>query len=228
MTTILGLDLSVRAAAAVSVPLAWDGDWQQVKSMVVGEPLREDATDTERARRCETIAMRIVAFSRATGVTIALIENYAFSRRSSSVHKLAELGGIVKLELVRAGIDLQRANMSATRKFLCGTIHRGTNPKVAVHQALRAAGAHFETLDESDAFCAANWGLSEEGGYCLCQNEPSLSASQTRVIRASNSANRAANGASNSRGHNAPCAPPDVKRSNSTARISRKSSRKKA
>ena len=51
MTVVLGLDLSLKAAAAVAVPTWWDGEWDKVRSMVVGETLRRDASPAERARR---------------------------------------------------------------------------------------------------------------------------------------------------------------------------------
>lgn len=164
MTSILGLDLSLQAAAAVACPLNWDGQWSRVRSVVVGEPLHRDATDAERARRTETIAARLVDFAQATGATVAFIEGYAFSMRSSA-HSLGELGGVVRLELVRAGIELRTANMGTARKLLLGECPKGA--KVAVTKALRAAGASFATLDEYDAMTCANFGLSEFGGYCF-------------------------------------------------------------
>jgi len=166
MTVVLGLDLSATAAAAVSVPLDWDGQWSRVHSVVVGESLRHDASDAERARRRETIASQLVAFAQAERTTVAYIEGYAFSQHSAA-HTLAEVGGVVRLELVRAGIEIRTANMGMSRRLLLGKCPKGA--KVAVYAALKAAGATFETLDESDAFAAANLGLSELGGYCFCQ-----------------------------------------------------------
>jgi Holliday junction resolvasome RuvABC endonuclease subunit len=166
MTTLLGLDLSLQAAAAVAVPLDWDGDWSRVHSIVVGEPLHRTATDAERARRTETIAARLVAFAQAERATVAFIEGYAFGQRTSA-HSIGELGGVVRLELVRAGIEIRTANMGTARKLLLGSCPKGA--KVAAYSTLRAAGATFETLDESDAMVCANWGLSELGGYCFCQ-----------------------------------------------------------
>jgi len=165
MTVVLGLDLSVRAAAAVACPTDWDGDWRRVSSLVVGEPLRRDATDVERARRTETIAARLVAFARSTGATLAFVEGYAFNQ-ATAAHTLAELGGVVRLELVRAGLDVRTANMSTARKLLLGRVPR-SGAKDAVVATLQAAGARFETADESDAFCALNFGLAELGGYCF-------------------------------------------------------------
>lgn len=164
---ILGLDLSTRAAAAVAVPQDWDGRWSRVRSLVVGEPLHRDATDAERARRTETIAARLVAFARSCGVASVWIEGYAFNQ-ATAAHTLAELGGVVRLELVRAGFDLHTANMSTARKLLLGKVPR-SGAKDAVVATLRAAGSTFETADEADAYCCANLGLSELGGFFFGQ-----------------------------------------------------------
>lgn len=167
MTVLLGLDLSVTAAAAVAVPLNWAGDFRRVSSIVVGERLRRDATDAERARRCETIATRIVGFARSAGATHAVIEGYAFSR-ADAAHTLGELGGVVRLELVRAGLELRTANVGTARKLLLGKVPR-SDAKVAVFAALRAAGATFQTPDEADAFAAVNLTLADLGGFAFAQ-----------------------------------------------------------
>jgi Holliday junction resolvasome RuvABC endonuclease subunit len=164
---VLGLDLSLTAAAAVSVPCDWDGRWSRVRSVVVGERLRRDASDLERAKRTETIAARLVAFAQANGATVAYLESYGYAMRTSA-HSLGEVGGVVRLELVRAGLDIRTANMGSARKLLLGKVPR-SDAKVAVYTALRAAGAPLETADETDAMCAANWGLSELGGFCFAQ-----------------------------------------------------------
>lgn len=164
---ILGLDLSTRAAAAVAVPQDWDGRWSRVRSLVVGDALRRDATDAERARRTEAVATRLVTFARERGVSAVWIEGYAFNQ-ATAAHTLAELGGVVRLELVRAGFDIRTANMSTARKLLLGKVPR-PGAKDAVVATLRAAGATFETADEADAYCCANLGLSELGGYFFGQ-----------------------------------------------------------
>jgi len=164
---LLGLDLSLTASAAVAVPLDWDGQWSRVRTCVVGEKLRRDATDAERARRTETIAARLVGFARAVSATHGFVEGYAFGQ-STAAHALGELGGVVRLELVRAGIELHTVPMQSARKLLLGRCPR-EGAKVAVCAALRAAGARFESLDEYDAAAVANFGLSELGGYCFGQ-----------------------------------------------------------
>lgn len=167
MTVLLGLDLSPRAAAAVAVPTDWDGVWRRVASVVVGESLRRDASDAERARRTESIAARLVAFARAQSATEAWIEGYAFSRQTAA-HTLGELGGVVRLELVRAGLEVRTANVSSARKLLLGRLPR-QDSKAAVQAALFAAGAPRSwSADEADAFVACNFGLAEHGAFCFC------------------------------------------------------------
>ena len=167
MTALLGLDLSCTASAAVAVPLGWDGDWRRVATLLVGEKLHRDATDAARAMRAESIATRLVAFAVQQGAGVAYVESYGYSHHTAA-HSPAELGGVVRLALVRAGLDLRTSNMGAARKLLLGKVPRA-NVKVAVHSALRAAGAPFESLDVADAFVAANFGLSEAGGFCFAQ-----------------------------------------------------------
>lgn len=169
MTVVMGLDPSLTATSAVAMPLDWDGVWARVQSVTAGEPLRRDATDVERVRRVASIAGRVVAFARTHGVTIAYLESYAYGLHTAA-HSLGELGGVLRLELDRAGIELRTANLGAARKLLLGSVPR-KEAKAAVYAALRAAGAPFSTHDQADAFAAANLGLSELGGYCFAQAE---------------------------------------------------------
>lgn len=171
MTVLMGLDLSLTAAAAVVVPTTWDGCWGTVVPMVVNAPLGRDASDDERANRTGSVAARIVLFAQQWGVAEAWIEGYAFSMNTSA-HSLGELGGVVRLELQRAGIHLHTANMGTARKLLLGKAPR-KGAKVAAANALRAAGSPAWTLDESDAFVCANLGLSEHAGaFCFCMEAP--------------------------------------------------------
>jgi Holliday junction resolvasome RuvABC endonuclease subunit len=165
---IMGLDLSPTASAAVTVPLDWDGRWSRIDRLTVGEHLPRGASDSARARRCETIATRLVAFARSHGVTIAWLEGYAFSR-ADQAHTIAEVAGVVRLELVRAGIEIRTVPASSARKLLLGKVPR-SEAKAAVYAALRAAGAPIETYDEGDALAVANYGLNEAGGYSFAQS----------------------------------------------------------
>lgn len=182
MTTILGLDISSRSTATVAIPLSWDGNWSRVEWLLCGQKLPRTATDMARAQRCEQIARSIVEFARRKGATLAWFEGYAFSQNTSA-HTLAEVGGVVRLELVRAGIEIRTANMATARKLLLGKVPVGEKlpsgkrrkgvAKKAVYEALTASGARLPAGDEgcdvADAIVAANLGLSELGGYCWAQ-----------------------------------------------------------
>lgn len=169
--TLMGLDLSATASACCIVPVTWGGDWSRIATGTVGESLSRDATDEQRAIRCGTIAAELVKLAIFHGVTDAWIEGYAFFQRTSA-HTLAEVGGVVRLELVRAGIRIHTANMGSARKLLLGKCPSKV-AKVAAHRALRAAGSPLWSLDESDAFVCANYGLSElPGAFCFVTAEP--------------------------------------------------------
>jgi hypothetical protein len=151
------------------VPLDWDGDFRRVQTIVVGERLLRGASDAERARRCESIACQLVAFARGQQVVEAWIESYAFAQRTSA-HTLAEVGGCVRLELLRAGVAIRTANIGTARKLLLGRLPR-KGAKYAAHAALHAAGSPAWSLDQADAFVAANLGLSEHAGaWCFAQS----------------------------------------------------------
>ena len=168
---IAGLDLSLTASAIVSVPTDWDGNFGHVRSNVFGLTLPRGATDADRIRRCRSIALDIRSHVLTWGVRRCYIEGYAFSRPSAS---LGELGGIVRMHLLDAGIEFVSANMNSARKLLLGKVPRGKGvAKVACQKALQAAWAPDGwSLDESDAFVCANLGLSEyAGAYCFAQAE---------------------------------------------------------
>lgn len=167
----MGLDLSARAAAAVTVPIEWDGKWTDgVKSCVVDGGEIAHGDDMARARRTIAIAERIVAFASEHGVTVAWIEGYAFSQ-SSAAHTIAEVGGVVRAELLRAGIEVRTAMMQSARKLLLGKVPRAARVarkngiKDLVADAFKAAGLEFGTLDEYDAMAVLNWGQAQAGRF---------------------------------------------------------------
>jgi hypothetical protein len=71
---------------------------------------------------------------------------------------------------MRAGIALRTANIGTARKLLLGKLPR-QGAKHAVHAALHAGGSPAWSLDQADAFVAANLGLSEHAGaWCFAQS----------------------------------------------------------
>jgi Holliday junction resolvasome RuvABC endonuclease subunit len=105
-------------------------------------------------------------------VTHVFVEGYAFAAQSSSVTKLAELGGVVRVALHERGIDAVSVPSTSCRKLLLGKVPRN-GAKVAVQQAVYAVGAPFDNDDQVDAYCVANWGLSELGYTAMTLTETS-------------------------------------------------------
>lgn len=164
--TVLGIDPSLRATAVAGLPLDWaPGDFSAVRTTVVGRALPKTASEHDRIDRLRFIADEVLAFAAKVGATSAFIESYAYGK-GTQAHSLAELGGHLRVRLREAGIAVHTANMSAARKLLLGRCPKN-DAKVAIFSALRAAGWQVTTLDESDAFCAANFGLSELGKVAM-------------------------------------------------------------
>lgn len=159
---LLGVDVSLKACAVIACPLDWAGDWSRVRTLVTGRTLPRSAGDLAKVRRLEDIAGKVVAFARGNGAQVAWIESYAFGL-SSCAHSLGEAGGVLRVELHRAGIAFHTAPISSARKLLLGALPR-SDGKAKVQEALARCGCPFETADECDAFAALNWGLREAGG----------------------------------------------------------------
>lgn len=170
---VLGIDLSLRGLGLCAVPTDWDLDPRRVRAVTLAVPLRKDATTREQVERLRSLALDVRTWAVRVGATRAWVESYAFNM-AHGAHYLAELGGVVKLELMReCGLDIAVANMSSARKLLYGRIPPRGIPqaqrKAWLLEPLRLAGLQLDNDNEGDAFCVANWGLSELGAPCFAQ-----------------------------------------------------------
>jgi Holliday junction resolvasome RuvABC endonuclease subunit len=159
---VVGLDLSLTCPAGVGIPDGWElGDWSTLQTFRYQTlPLREGE---DRVERLLDVAWHVCHFVKRCRATRVFAEAYAFSRRSSSVTKLAELGGVVRAELHRQDSPrVEELTASFCRKLLLGKLPR-RDAKVEVEHRLRKNGAPFRDDNEADAFAVANAGLSECG-----------------------------------------------------------------
>jgi hypothetical protein len=190
MTVLMGVDLSASCTAAIAVPLDWNGDWKRAICTWAGEGLPRSASDRERALRTENIGIAIAEFAVSQGVTDAYLESYAFSR-DTAAHTIAEVGGVVRLYLLQAGVNLHTTQLATARKLFLGTVPtkktlpRGVTVKDVILSTLHAAGAPFTSKDVADAFVAVNLALSERGAYALVQ-EPRVTSATARMPRGRN------------------------------------------
>jgi Holliday junction resolvasome RuvABC endonuclease subunit len=170
---VIGIDPSVRATAIVAVPLDWGGDWSKVKSKVIVGAKASNMS--ERIARNERVRIEVSNYlselMHTTNAGRAYIEDYAYSMVNKS-HHLGELGGSIRSALQHPGlISAEEVVASRARKVLLGKLPKN-NQKRAVQEALWAAGARFKTIDEYDAMCIANYGLSQQSGFCFIGAQP--------------------------------------------------------
>jgi len=168
---ILGIDLSLRGLALFACPVDWDMRWERTKAVTLSVPLRKDATQREQIDRLRMLALDVRTFAIRVGTTHAVVESYAFNM-STMAHSLGELGGVVKLELMReCGIVCGVVNQSSARKFVYGQCPpRGmtdTARKRWLLEPLLMAGAKLEDHNQGDACVVTQFALSDFGAPCL-------------------------------------------------------------
>lgn len=167
--TIVGLDLSLRAAAACAIPFNWDHDLDNVQMEIFGEKLGTDATPLDYIQRIVTIADGVLAFCQRVQARKVYVEAYAFSQGGRNATQLAELGGAVKSRLYDEwGIAACPIVASSARKILLQKLPRSDIKKFVTNNVKRLGGRALGwTHDEIDALVIANAGLMREGGLAM-------------------------------------------------------------
>jgi len=164
---IVGIDLSLRAAAAAKVVLPWDGDLEDVRTCIVGRDLGLAATPRERAERLEHIVNRLADF--CTDATDIHLEEYAFAASGAHAHAIGEVGGSLKLWF-RKHLDRDPlpVHSAAARKTMLQKLPRSEVKKFVVRNVKRLGSpATGWTDDQIDAFVVMNHGVMLAGGVAL-------------------------------------------------------------
>lgn len=164
---VVGLDLSLRAAAAAKVTVPWDGDLEDVRTHIVGADLPNDASPEDVARRLQLIANKLADF--CAGADVVYVEEYAFSARASRAHSIGEVGGAVKLRLFeRLGKAPRPIPPATARKTMLQKLPRAEVKPFVVRNVRRlGAPADKWTDDQIDAFVILNHGVMLQGGTPL-------------------------------------------------------------
>jgi len=181
---VIGFDLSLTAPAAVALPLDWKpGSWKEVRAWLL-KPKAPSTDDLhgqlirywQIAEWALAIAAKCIVAGQDGGEAISpdcFVEGYGFSKNNSQASRLMENGGIVKMMLFReCNIILKPVATNTARKLFLGAVPK-KDPKLAVQQALFAAGAP-KVWEENicDAFVCCNYGLSEVGSPALMLHAP--------------------------------------------------------
>ena len=183
VATIVGLDLSLTGAAMCALRQDWAGCWDTVRFGKAGYKLTAKRSQADRVARIVRVTSEVVRFCEGCarlGEVKVYAEGYAFSRQSSSVTQLAELGGAVRYALgTELGVVTQEMTASRARAYLLGKLPR-KNQKALAQAAVRSFCPVALTGDEADAFVVANAALAEQGGVGVTLAEVAQPCAPTR------------------------------------------------
>lgn len=163
---VLAIDPSLTKTAAVVAPLNWLGDWNLLTAITVGCSLKRTSSDFEKINRCLQISDAVTAHGRCC--SSAWIEGYAYSQ-ATGAYSLGELGGTLRADLTRAGVEVHVAPISSARKLL-GKVPR-KNPKPAVQSILKSFGCQETDHDICDAIVILNFAMCQLGGFYYSSNK---------------------------------------------------------
>jgi Holliday junction resolvasome RuvABC endonuclease subunit len=173
ITRILGLDLSLRGAGLIALPITWCGDWNRVARHTFGEKLTKEASDDLRIGRLLRISSSVIDFARRHECDAVAVEGYSFASQHSHAHALGEIGGVVRHQLAeKLGLRAVTVGAHTGRKLLMGKAPM-RDAKTLTRAFLTSLGMPTAwTMDEGDAFVAANCLSSREGGFALVTVPP--------------------------------------------------------
>jgi hypothetical protein len=159
---VVGLDLSLRSAAAVALNPSWvPGTWN-IPTSVVGYGIKA-ATPEQRSARLVEIADALIVFAKRERATHVFVEDYAYGLAGLGGMMLAELGGAVKfLFYKQLGLVVTPVNVSTARKYFLGKLPPKDRAAIT-HRTMLELGCPFKTSDERDALLIASYGRTEVG-----------------------------------------------------------------
>ncbi|MCF6467344.1 crossover junction endodeoxyribonuclease RuvC [Nonomuraea sp. MG754425] len=142
---VSGLD---QAAEKTGLALP-DGTTRLITAPKVRVKKGERRTFADNMRRMDHVDAECMRLILAAGVEAIGIEDYAFQKRSSGTHRLAEIGGAVRLACWRAGVAIAVINVKHLKMYATGDgdaskLHMGA-------AAFQFAGTVFASEDECDA-----------------------------------------------------------------------------
>ncbi len=168
--TVVGLDLSLNAAAACSLPIkGWKQSPASACVFQVGRKLQRGSSQKEQLDRIEFITQNLVDFCKRVHARRIYIEDYAFSQGQSMARAIGELGGVVKHEIRKQlHIVVSPVVASHARKIMLQWLPKKDVKPYVVWNVKRLGGsATGWTDDQIDAFVVANYGIMRSGGQAI-------------------------------------------------------------
>lgn len=170
---VVGIDLSLRAAAACAIPCPWDFDMKKVRMVRAGYALTNDASPRDKIERAIQIAHDVCVFCVNVKALRVAIEEYAYAAGGSNAHLTVECGGHLKADILQTlDVAVYPVQASTARKVLLqrvpGKMGPGKTKPWVVANVKRLGGPALEwTDDEIDAFVVANTVLEHAGATAL-------------------------------------------------------------
>lgn len=156
MPRVIGLDLAAEASG-FALP---DGTTRTILAPKL-KPSGRKRTLTDDLARLDHIAGQVATYLALHEVDLAVIEDYAAGIKSSAVHRLAEIGGAVRLACYRAGVPIALVNVQHLKIYATG---KGGATKTQMGVAAHSrAGLEFRNEDECDAWWLRALGLDHFG-----------------------------------------------------------------
>lgn len=151
---VIGLDLACDSTG-VALP---DGTTLTIKAPKQAGKTRTLADDLARM---DHAAVQIAGLLEHAAADLAVIEDYAPGIKSAAAHRLAEIGGIVRLACHRAGIPIALVNNMHLKIYATGTAK--AEKRDMSMWAYKRAGVEFPNSDECDAWWLRAMGLDHLG-----------------------------------------------------------------
>ncbi|HEY8947186.1 MAG TPA: hypothetical protein VIM73_23240 [Polyangiaceae bacterium] len=169
----VGLDLSLAGLGVCAVPLDWDLRPELVRAKTLGVSLSRGASVRDHTLRLMALARdvrTVLVYYGARHVAIEDIGHFGRSKAATGI-ELAELRGVIRVELEQIGIEPHFVGATDARTLLYGQdVPRRltpTNRKSWLFEPLKLCGLPLADHNQGDAFAVANWMLSEIGAPCL-------------------------------------------------------------
>ena len=167
---VVGLDLSLSSSGVTVIPTDWGGDTRKVYWHECRLKPRKIVTDEDRARRIESMLCQVMDFVLDFDRSIEAVAIESLPTKARSLVVLAELHGVIRLELLDRHLYTLTAPEAAARKLLLGALPRSDRKTITLETVRSLPGLAEIGPDAADAFVAANWALAEQGhGFVAVQ-----------------------------------------------------------
>lgn len=150
---VIGLDLAAESTG-VALP---DGTTLTIRAPKARGKTRTLADDLARMDHAEVEMAAVLKHT----ADLVVIEDYAAGIKSAAAHRLAEIGGIIRLACHRAGVPIALINNMHLKIYATGTTK--AEKRDMSMWAYKRAGVEFPNSDECDAWWLRAMGLDHLG-----------------------------------------------------------------